>query len=892
MDLNRFTTKSREAIEEAQRLLQQKNQQQLDVLHLFYVLLKDETSIVVTILEKFGFDIPTLRDKLYQELERVPVFYGEYSFGQVYITPELNRVLNRAMDESKKMQDEFISVEHILLAIVDTPSRAREIMYELWQLQMSYTSQSEERPIPNYENVLKILKEIRGSHRVTDPEPETSYQALQTYGKNLTQLARSGQLDPVIGRENEIRRVMEILVRRKKNNPVLIGEAGVGKTAIVEGLAQRIAMKECPQLLRDKEIVQLDLPLLIAGTKYRGEFEKRLKAVIKEIEESKGKVILFIDELHTIVGAGAAEGAVDASNILKPPLARGDIHAIGATTLKEYQRYIEKDPAFERRFQSIYIKQPTIEDTVSILRGLKEKYELHHGVRIQDKALVAAAELASRYIQDRFLPDKAIDLIDEASSSLRLDIDSSPEDIENLRRELLKYEIEKKALEKETDKESKERMKKVVAKLNELKEEYNKRYAIWDQERTNVTKIHDLKKEIEKLNLEADINQRAGNFEKVAEIRYLKIPRLEKELANATKDLKKSQKKNPILKQEITEEDVAKIVSRITGIPVAKMLEDEKNKLLRMEKEIAKRIVDQKEAVKTISNAIRRNRAGLTPSNRPLGTFMFIGPTGVGKTELVKALAEFMFNDENALIRVDMSEYMERHSVSKLVGAPPGYVGFEEGGYLTEQVRRRPYSIILFDEIEKAAPDVFNLFLQIFDEGRLTDSKGRTVNFKNTIIIMTSNLGNDVIKEFKPIGFSPEHQQPTDKERYMLMKEGIQAKIKEFFKPEFINRIDEIVVFNYLSKEDLKQIVELEIKKIEKDLTKKGITINVSDALKEHLAQEGFSPEYGARPLKRLIQKEILDKLAIKLIEDKIKKGEKVLLDFSQDRKEVLIDTK
>lgn len=889
MDLNKFTRKSREAIEEAQRLLNQKNQQQLDTLHIFYTLLKDETSIVVTILEKFGIDIPALRQRLLKEIERIPSFYGDQPFGQVYITPELNRVLNRAYEEAKKMQDEYISVEHILLALVDVPSKARDILNEIWQLQVSYTAFTEDVQPPTYENILKVLKQIRGSHKVTDPEPESQYQALQTYGKNLTKLAREGKLDPVIGRENEIRRVMEVLVRRKKNNPVLIGEAGVGKTAIVEGLAQRIISGDVPQVLKEKEIIQLDLPLLVAGTKYRGEFEKRLKAVLKEIEEAEGRIILFIDELHTLVGAGAAEGAIDASNILKPALARGEIHAIGATTLKEYQKYIEKDPAFERRFQPIYVKEPSIEDTISILRGIKEKYELHHGVKIQDRALISAAELSARYISDRFLPDKAIDLIDEACSSLRLEIDSLPERIEELKRKILKLEIERKALQKEQDEESKRIFQKITKELSSLKEEYNKQYSLWLQEKENLQKIQKLKEELERLNFEAELYQRKADFDKVAEIKYLKIPKLEKELKEAEKKLKKNQEKYPILKQEITEEDIARIVSRMTGIPVSKMLEDEREKLLKMESYISKRIVDQNYAIKVISNAIRRNRAGLTPPNRPIGTFIFVGPTGVGKTELVKALAEFLFNDENAIIRIDMSEYMERHSVAKLIGAPPGYVGYEEGGLLTERVRRRPYSIVLFDEIEKAHPEVFNLFLQILDEGRLTDAKGRTVNFKNTIIIMTSNLGNDVIRNYKPIGFETEDKDHQIKERYQVMKEAVEAKIKEFFKPEFLNRIDEIVVFNYLSKEDLKKIVELEIKRVASEIQRKGIKIEVTESLKEHLAKEGFSPEYGARPLKRLIQKEILDKLALKLISQDLKKGQKVLIDFSQSQKEVEI---
>jgi len=871
-----FTHKAQEAILAAQDLAREKGQQQIDALHLLYTLLSQEESVVLNLLQRIGADIEGLKRKAKISLDRLPVIATPQTFGQFYLTQDMAKVLDRARQESMKMGDEYISVEHLFLALLDTETKAREILDRATFLQPGGGVTSLEFGKLDYETFLKQLSLIRGGQRITDPEPESKYQVVEKYARNLTSLARQGKLDPVIGRENEIRRLMQVLSRRTKNNPVLIGEAGVGKTAIAEGLAQKIVSGQVPESLKEKEIIGLDLGALVAGTKYRGEFEDRVKALIREINRAGGKYLLFIDELHTLVGAGAAEGAIDASNLLKPALARGELRAIGATTLKEYQRYLERDPALERRFQPIYVSEPTIEDTISILRGIKEKYELHHGVKIEDSALVACAQIAARYITDRFLPDKAVDLMDEAMSSLRLEIESEPEELEKLKKEIQKLEIEREATKK-----NQRRQKAISRQLSDLKEKTKEIEAKWQSERETINKIKNLKKEIDKTRFEVERETTQANLQKVAELKYGKLPNLLKELKVTERKLVQFQKNRPILKEEVSEEEVAKVASKWTGIPVTRLLEEEAKKLEKMEEIVSKRVVGQKEAITAISNAIRRARAGISEENRPLGSFMFLGPTGVGKTETARALAEFLFNDENALVRLDMSEYMEEHTVSKMIGSPPGYVGYEEGGQLTEKIRRRPYSVVLLDEIEKAHPRVFNILLQILEDGRLTDAKGRTASFKNAILIMTSNVGSDIISKEAALGFVGGDERISQRE---ALNEKVMAALKENFRPEFLNRIDEIIIFNYLGKLEIKKIVDLELAKVGERLKNKKIEIKVTDVAKEFLAEKGFDPNLGARPLKRVIQREVLDPFSLKIVSGEIKEGERVIVDLENEK--------
>ncbi len=862
-----FTNKAQEAIMTAQAIAQDRGQQQIDALHLLFALLNQEGSVVLTMMQKLGIDIDQLKKKTEAQLSKISTLLTPTTFGQFYLTQDMAKVLDRARVESVNMGDEFISVEHLFLALLDQKSLARDVLEKT-----SYINTDNKAGKLEYESALKMLSQIRGGQRITDPEPESKYQVIEKYTRNLTDLAAAGKIDPIIGRDNEIRRLMQIISRRTKNNPVLIGEAGVGKTAIIEGFAQRVARGNVPEFLKNKEIVSLDLGALIAGTKYRGEFETRIKALLKEIGRAGNKYVLFIDELHTIVGAGAAEGAIDASNLLKPALARGELRAIGATTLKEYQKHIEKDPAFERRFQPIFVQEPSVEDATAILRGIKEKYEVHHGVRIKDSAIKAAVELASRYIADRFLPDKAVDLMDEAASALRLEIESEPQELEHFEEEITRLEIEKQALKKEKD--SEKRLKVIAKELAELKEKTKELSAKWNAEKELINKIKKIRQEIDALSYQTEMAQREADLEKVAEIKYGKIPMLLKEQKQVEQKLIKLQKTHHFLKEEVTEEDVAKVVSRWTGIPLMRLITEEAKKLETMEKTLNRRVIGQEEAISAISRAIRRARAGISEENKPLGSFLFLGPTGVGKTETARALAEFLFDDEKAMIRLDMSEYMEKHTVSKIIGSPPGYVGYEEAGQLTEKVRRRPYSVILLDEIEKAHPEVFNILLQIFEDGRLTDSKGRLVSFKNTIIIMTSNVGSDYINKMSSIGFSP--SEAAERES---MKDKIEDSLRNHFRPEFLNRIDEIVIFNYLKPAQIQHIVDLEIAKVERRLATKEISIKISDRAKDLLVKQGYDPNLGARPLKRLIQRVILDPMSLKIVTSEIAAGSRVLID-------------
>ena len=856
MRFDKFTLKAQEVIQNSQEIASQRGHQQIEPEHLLYALLEQREGIIPPLLGKIGVKEDAIVQELGEALDQLPSVSGA-GFGSAYISPRSKAVFDQALKEAKQMRDEYVSIEHLVLAITDdTEGKASKIL----------SAHGLTR-----DTILKALIDIRGSQRVTDANPEDKYQAIERFSLDLTQMAEEDKLDPVIGRDDEIRRVIQVLSRRTKNNPVLIGEPGVGKTAVVEGLAQRIIHGDIPETLKDKRVVALDMGALIAGAKYRGEFEDRLKAFLKEITEAAGSIILFIDELHTIVGAGAAEGAVDASNMLKPALARGELRCVGATTIKEYRKYIEKDAALERRFQPIMVDEPNVEDTISILRGLKEKYEVHHGVRIKDSALVAAAVLSNRYITDRFLPDKAIDLVDEATSKLRIEIDSLPSEIDDLRRRMTQLEIEKEALKKESDNPSKQRLKKIDGELDDLKAQTDEMTGHWKREKEIIGRIREVKEKIDAAKSEAQVAERQGDLAKAAELRYSTILELEKSLTDANTQLSELQANKKMLKEEVDSDDIAQVVSKWTGIPVDRMMEGEREKLLTMEERIGNRVIGQEDAIAAVANAVRRARSGLQDPNRPIGSFIFLGPTGVGKTELAKALAEFLFDDEQYMIRIDMSEYMEKHSVARMIGAPPGYVGYEEGGYLTESVRTHPYSVILLDEIEKAHPDVFNVLLQILDDGRMTDGKGRTVDFTNTVLIMTSNIGSQIIKEL------------AGKEKEKMVS-GVMEMLRTTFRPEFLNRIDETIIFNSLGKEEIKKIVDIQIDLLSKRLQDRKITLHLTDGVRDFLAEAGFDPVYGARPLKRAIQRYIEDELALKILGGDVEDGSDVTVDVESGK--------
>ncbi len=848
MDLNKLTLKSQEALQAAQELARSRNHQLVEPAHVLSAVVADPEGVVFPLLQKLGQFPRLLRDRAEEILDRIPKVYGSQE--DLYLSAATRHVLERAFTEAAALSDDYVSTEHLFLALLEGATDVARLLREAGIAR---------------DKVLSALVEIRGHQRVTDQTPEDKYQALERYGRDLTDLARKGKLDPVIGRDDEIRRVIQVLSRRTKNNPVLIGEPGVGKTAIVEGLAQRIVAGDVPDGLKDKRVVALDIGALVAGSKYRGEFEERFKAVLREIAESAGQIITFIDELHTVVGAGAAEGAVDAGNMLKPMLARGELRAIGATTLDEYRKHVEKDPALERRFQPIFVGEPSVEDTIAILRGLKERYEVHHGVRIKDSALVAAAILSDRYVTGRFEPDKAIDLIDEAASRLRIEIDSMPVEIDEVERRMKQLEIERAALKKETDAVSQERLEKLEQELADLRERSSGMKGHWQQEKEAIDRIRALKSEIEQARGEGERAARDGDLQRASEIQYGRIPELQRDLDEANDALATLQADQKMLKEEVDEEDVAEVVSKWTGIPVAKLMEGEVQKLVHMEEGLHERVVDQDEAVTAVSNAIRRARAGLSDPNRPIGSFVFLGPTGVGKTELARALAEFLFDDERAMVRIDMSEYQERHTVSRLIGAPPGYVGYEEGGQLTEAVRRRPYSVVLLDEIEKANQDAFNVLLQLLDDGRLTDGQGRTVDFKNTVVVMTSNIGGHYFFQSE---LSPDQQ-----------RESVLSDVRQTFRPEFLNRLDEIIVFHPLGKDEIAGIVDIQLRLLQQRLADRKLSLTLTPAAREYLAVKGYDPQFGARPLKRLIQREVQDVLAMKLLSGEIRDGDAIEVD-------------